>query len=234
MRLLVSVRNASEAEAALAGGADIIDAKEPLNGPLGPVAPVTLHAITTTVGGKAPVSVALGDIGTDDVRARALTIARAGISFVKIGFAGARNRSRLAADVRAAAASIGSAGLVLVAYADYERADAPSPEELIALTDATDAAGVLLDTYNKDGSALTTLMTPRELQQFVTRARRPGRVVAVAGQLTAPDIESVHAAGADILGVRGAACDGGRAGIVTADRVRELRRQVDRTISIAC
>jgi len=37
MRLLVSVRDASEARAALAGGAGIIDAKEPLNGPLGAV-----------------------------------------------------------------------------------------------------------------------------------------------------------------------------------------------------
>ena len=67
MRLLVSVRDASEAEAALAGGADIIDAKEPLNGPLGPVAPDTLAAITAAVAGKTPISVALGDVGTADL-----------------------------------------------------------------------------------------------------------------------------------------------------------------------
>ena len=35
-RLLVSVRSAEEAEIALAGGADVIDVKEPRRGALGP------------------------------------------------------------------------------------------------------------------------------------------------------------------------------------------------------
>ena len=34
-QLLVSVRNATEAAAAVLGGADILDVKEPANGPLG-------------------------------------------------------------------------------------------------------------------------------------------------------------------------------------------------------
>ena len=67
MRLLVSVRNAIEAEAALAGGADIIDAKEPLNGALGPVAKEVIQSIAEKVAGSAPVSVALGDVGIDDI-----------------------------------------------------------------------------------------------------------------------------------------------------------------------
>ena len=44
MRLLVSVRNAEEAESALQGGADILDAKEPANGALGKVDATTLAA----------------------------------------------------------------------------------------------------------------------------------------------------------------------------------------------
>jgi uncharacterized protein (UPF0264 family) len=46
--------------------------------------------------------------------------------------------------------------------------------------------------------------------------------VAVAGKLEAGDLESVRRAGADIAGVRGAACDDGRSGAVCADRVRRL------------
>src|SRR4051812_47948913 len=42
MELLVSVRSAKEVEAALAGGADIIDAKEPSRGSLGAVSPKVL------------------------------------------------------------------------------------------------------------------------------------------------------------------------------------------------
>ena len=39
MKLLVSVSNADEAFAAVEGGADIIDAKDPSRGALGPVSP---------------------------------------------------------------------------------------------------------------------------------------------------------------------------------------------------
>ena len=45
-RLLVSVRSAAEAEEALAGGAALIDVKEPANGPLGK-APQGNHPVRT-------------------------------------------------------------------------------------------------------------------------------------------------------------------------------------------
>ena len=234
MRLLVSVRDASEAEAALAGGADIIDAKEPLNGPLGPVAPDTLAAITAAVAGKTPISVALGDVGTADLRECAQRLRSPGVSFMKIGFAGTHRYCRLADDVRTLAASIGPANLVLVAYADYERADAPSPESVVSLAEDAGAWGVLLDTHDKRSAALTALMSPRELHAFVMLAKARGRVVALAGRLTAQDVEPVRVTGADILGVRGAACNGGRAGVVAVDRVLGLRSHIDRTVSIVC
>src|SRR5687767_13229819 len=133
MRLLVSVRNASEAAAALAGGADIVDAKEPLNGPLGKVSPAALASIASAVAGAAPVSAALGDIGRDDIVRGAHDATSVGAAFVKVGFAGMRGRLDIAADVLASAAVRSPAALVLVAYADYETAGAPSPEEVIAL-----------------------------------------------------------------------------------------------------
>ena len=49
MHLLVSVRNAEEAAAALAGGADVIDAKDPAAGALGPV-PVQVFREIRTAG----------------------------------------------------------------------------------------------------------------------------------------------------------------------------------------
>ena len=49
MRLLVSVTSAAEASAALAGGADVIDAKDPRRGALGAVSPQTLRAILAAV-----------------------------------------------------------------------------------------------------------------------------------------------------------------------------------------
>jgi uncharacterized protein (UPF0264 family) len=224
MRLLVSVRNASEAAAAVAGGADIVDAKEPFNGPLGPVSPAVLAAIASAVGDEKPVSAALGDIGRDDIASGLHAVTHARAAFAKIGFAGMRGRLALAADLLASAAVSSPRELVLVAYADYEKADAPSPDDVIALANCAGATGVLIDTCDKRGPGLTTLMAPASLRTFVARARSTGGMVAVAGSLTVADLDRVHDAGADIAGVRGAACDGGRGGIVTAARVRALRR----------
>ncbi len=225
MRLLVSVRNASEAAAALAGGADIVDAKEPSNGPLGQVSPATLASIASAVAGGAPVSAALGDAGRDDIVRGAHAAARVHAVFVKVGFAGMRGRLDAAADVlTSAAVNSAAADLVLVAYADYENVAAPTPDEVLALADRSRAAGVLLDTCDKCGPGLTTLMTSDSLRSFVARARGSGRIVAVAGALTIDDLGRVHDAGADIAGVRGAACDNGRNGVVSESRVRALGR----------
>ena len=234
MRLLVSVRNATEAAAALAGGADIVDAKEPLNGALGPVTSSVLHAIAATVAGAAPLSVALGDAGTDDIAVGVQAAAAVGAAFVKVGFAGARDHDRVAPGVTARTRLIVPTALILVAYADHEQAGAPAPDTLIALGQRLKAAGILLDTYDKRGPSLTAMMNGRSLRAFVTRAQSAGQLVALAGRLTPDDLDVVLATGADIVGVRGAACDGGRAGVVSAARVQALRGQLDRAIKAAC
>ena len=232
MQLLVSVRNAAEAAAALEGGADIVDAKEPLHGALGRVTDAVLATIGARVRGRAPVSVALGDFGSDDVAHGAAAAARAGAAFVKVGFAGC-GRGLVADEVRAATESIGPAALVLVAYADYDRACAPSPDRLLSLALETKAAGILLDTFDKHGAGLTTLMTQRALSNFVSTAKRAGQFVAVAGKLTADDVVRMWDTGADIVGIRGAACEDGRDGTVTVGRVRTIRRYLDSKAGVA-
>ena len=222
MRLLVSVRDASEARAALAGGADIIDAKEPLNGPLGAVSPDVLHRIAAPVGSAATVSAALGDLWEHDLVDRAVAARRAGVTFVKVGFAGMRQRQRLNEDVRSMARTARPSALVLVAYADFDVANAPSPADILTLTAHLKPAGILLDTYDKNGAGLTSLMPACTLATFVSRAKGPGRFVAIAGKLTLEDIETMHDIGPDVIGLRGAACDGGRDGVVTSARVRAL------------
>lgn len=51
---------------------------------------------------------------------------------------------------------------------------------------------------------------------------------ALDSLLTQQTDRLVCEAGADIVGVRSAACDGGRSGVVTAARVRMLRKFLDR------
>src|SRR5262245_32755869 len=123
MRLLVSVWSANEAAVALAGGADVIDVKEPLNGPLGAVSLETLRQVCRVVGHGRPVTAALGDAGAEDaIEARARQYAASGAELVKVGLAGVDSRSDALALIRAAVRGTSSAdsrcGLVVVAYAD--------------------------------------------------------------------------------------------------------------------
>ena len=226
MRLLVSVANAADASAALAGGADIIDAKDPLAGALGPVHVGVLRAIHAIVAGARPVTAALGDAaGEAAIERAAHAFTAAGADLVKVGFAGVRCAERLAALVTSAVRGAktggrGHAGVIAVWYADADHgASLASLPELAA----RGAEGVLLDTADKSGPGLRGLVAPDALAAWVARAHDAGLLVALAGKLTADDLAFVRNAGADIAGVRGAACDGGRAGRVGADRVRRLR-----------
>jgi len=231
MQLLVSVMSAAEASAALAGGADVIDAKDPRRGALGAVSPEALRQIRAAVDDGRLVSAALGDAddeATIERDARAFTAA--GAALVKIGFAGvtdiARIRALTAAAVRGADA--GNGGVVAVAYADAVHAASLAPGALADVAARAGAAGLLIDTAEKGGAGLRALVAQQVLAEWVADAQAAGLIVAVAGQLTADDLPFASDAGAAIAGVRGAACDGGRTGRVSADRVRMLRAVCER------
>jgi len=228
MRLLVSVASASEAEAALAGGADLIDAKDPFAGALGAVPLSTLRDIHAVVRGCRPVTSALGDASDGDTIERAaFEYAAAGSAFVKVGFAPTVNMAHVeqltqAAVRGASAGGRGACGVVAVAYADADGVTRPRPDALIDVAARAQTIGILLDTADKHGPGLRQLMTPDALASWVTRAHNAGLTVALAGKLTADDVGFARDAGADIAGFRGAACEGGRTGRVTAERVRLL------------
>lgn len=227
MRLLVSVANAAEARDAVAGGADIIDAKDPLAGALGPVSIDVLEAICRGVAGRRQVSAALGDAAVEaDVERATRACAAVGIAFVKVGFAGITDTARAASLVDAAVRGAGrraDCDVVVAAYADWTQRMSPSPSSLVTASARAGAAGVLLDTADKHGPGLRALLEPRALADWVARAHDAGLFVALAGKLTGDDLPFAHEMGADIAGVRGAACEGGRTGRVSTYRVRALR-----------
>jgi len=235
MQLLVSVRSAAEVGPALCGGADIIDAKEPAGGSLGPVSPATLAEILARIPPECPFSVALGDLASPEEVITAIAClelpVRPAPTYLKLGFAGVRSPemvTRILATAVAAVAEKGSAALVVaVAYADAARAGTLAPELIPGSAHSAGAAGVLLDTHTKDGIGLLGWLAPHALAGWVASARREGLLTALAGALTLENVEAVSEAGADVVGVRGAACEGGRQGRVTANRVRALRQRLD-------
>lgn len=233
MRLLVSVRSAAEAAEAAAGGADVVDAKEPAAGALGRVAPEILAAIVERAPARVPVSAALGDVTSEreilDAFNETGRTPRP-LSFVKLGFRGVDHPGQvhrlLVVATAAAAAAPGHPRVVAVAYADTG-SGAPEPERVLEAAAAARVAGILLDTADKRGGSLLAHRSPAWLRAWVARAQSAGCFTALAGSLGAADLVTIRELGADLIGVRGAACEGGRNGRVSAERIRRMLAELD-------
>jgi (5-formylfuran-3-yl)methyl phosphate synthase len=234
LRLLVSVRSAAEVAAALEGGADIIDAKEPSRGSLGAVSSDVLAEIVECVPAEYPLSIALGDLISEAQVEHAISAlelsAGAGPLYLKLGFAGVSSFTAIAKLLRVAVLT-GSGkrralGIVAVAYADASTVGTPRPEEIADAAAAAGCAGVLLDTHQKNGQCLFAVIGETELTHWIEGCRDAGLLTAVAGSLDAPDLPRLSRLAPDIVGVRGAACQGGRGGVVDPDRVASLRKVI--------
>lgn len=226
-RLLASVRCAAEATTALAGGADIIDAKEPASGALGRVAPAALAAILGVVDGRCEVSATIGDmeLAPPAVRAAVEEMAASGVDIVKIGiFAGDL------AGTLAALAPVAARGVRLVAVAFADRR--PDLADLVARCAEAGFYGVMLDTAEKRAGPLTTQASAVELAAFVAAARRARLFTGLAGSLRLADVPALAALGADYLGFRSALTAGARTDALDPRAVRAIRAALDQASSL--
>jgi len=224
LRLLVSVRNVAEADAAINGGADVIDVKEPDNGPMGMASPKVIQQIAAHTAGRRPVSAALGEL-IDSADLSCLSGTGEPVQYVKIALARAPKdwRTQLAHQFEKA----GPAQPVAVAYADYGQAAAPPIDDVLAWACQPDCypepAAFLIDTAMKDGSGLFDHLDEQSLCHYMDRARQAGLLVALAGALEGATFLQAVELGPDIVAVRGAACRGNnRKSTVDTDRVRDL------------
>jgi uncharacterized protein (UPF0264 family) len=234
--LLVSVRSADEAEAALAGGAALIDVKEPDRGSLGAADASVIAAVLRVVAGRRPVSAALGELpkkGTaylfHDGDQHAVPC------LVKWGLAGWgglpdwRKRLRQAADRLPHGCRP-----VAVAYADWQRAAAPTPAAVCEFGCARPCGAFLIDTWRKDGTTLLDWLATDEIRALVQHCRSAGVPVALAGSLGAAHLPGLRPVRPEWFAVRGAACrDGRRDGTIDADRVRRLAELLREPVTAA-
>ena len=227
--LLVSVRDATEARAALDGDAAIIDVKEPANGPLGRPAAARVAAVARAVAGRRPLTVAAGELAADSgsVGEPDWHAAVAAAAAVKIGLAGeAADHPRWEDRLRRWFARLPPAvARVAVAYADWPLALSPHPTTVIDAASRLGCTAVLIDTFDKSGPGLLTgCCDPAALTGWVVAARRAGLRVAVAGRLGLEGIAAAWNLDPDVVAVRSAVCSRGRFGRVEADLVRRAAR----------
>jgi uncharacterized protein (UPF0264 family) len=230
--LLVSVRSAAEAEAALAGGAGLIDVKEPARGPLGRADGDTVGAVVGAVMARRPVSAALGELrpthaGPAGEWRGAVAGLPPGLRYVKWGLAGygddAGWRTDLAASRAALEETAPGCEAVAVAYADWQSARAPRPDHVVALARAEAWPALLLDTWAKDGRTLLDWLTVTEVHRLAQACREARVRVALAGSLGPGEIVRLREISPEWFAVRSAVCEGSRRqAAVSRERVRAL------------
>jgi uncharacterized protein (UPF0264 family) len=227
-KLLVSVRNAVEAQAALEGGADVIDVKEPAHGALGAAHPRVWGEVLEVVAGRVPVSAALGEAWHLGVLQR--VDLSSGLAMIKVGLSMLRTESDVSYVLKFLSdmAPMGTQ-LVAVTYADNFAADAPHPDLVIRVAATLRLPVLLVDTFDKTKGDLWSALEDRELAEIVAQARANGMRLALAGSLTEGTIPRALELAPDWIAVRGAACEGeDRAATVSAARVARLAKIVRR------
>jgi (5-formylfuran-3-yl)methyl phosphate synthase len=235
--LLVSVRNALEARAAVAGGCDLLDIKEPDRGSLGMADAEAITAVAQCAaecgptGRSLPCSAALGEL-VEWKRREPEFSPVPGIGYVKFGSAGidsAAHWSELWRAVQHRFAIPASRNLrwVAVAYADWQAAAGLAPSQLLDAARTVHCDVFLIDTFDKSSGTLLKLMDLAELRQLSDSAHQAGLKIALAGGLRLAQFGELAKVCPDIVGVRGAACAGGsRTAPISATAVRDLKREL--------
>lgn len=199
--LLASVVSLPEARLALAGGADLIDLKNPHEGALGALPLVTVREVVAELGSKRPLSATAGDLPMSPVKVgdAVEALAATGVDYVKIGFFPGGDWP----GVLDALGEIARGGtrLIAVLFAD----DGPGLEWIDPVGRAG-FAGIMLDTRDKTRGSLRDFLTEAELGAFLAAAHGRGLLAGLAGSLREADIAPLLGLNPDYLGFRGALC----------------------------
>jgi len=230
MKVLISPKDEFEATEAVNGGADIIDVKNPIEGSLGANFPWVIQRIRSLVPHSIEVSATIGDFPhlPGSASLAALGAAVSGANYVKVGLKGSKTRDDAIFLMQGVTRTVKEydtqTKVVLAGYADFRRASTLDP---FLLPDVARTAGcdvVMVDTFVKDGKGIFDFMDEAACKQFVEEGHTRNLDVALAGSIKLPEIPILKHVGADILGIRGAACSHGDrlAGTIQAESVRAL------------
>jgi hypothetical protein len=222
--------NEQEASEAIAGGADIIDVKNPQEGALGANFPWVIKRIREITPKNIQVSCALGDVPNlpGSISLAALGAASLGVDYIKVGLYGFKTPEEavfLLQNVNKAAKECNPKIKIAAAgYADAERIGALDPMLIPEIASLAQVDLAMIDTAVKDRKNLFNFLTAKQLEKFIDSAHKLGLEAALAGSLRKQDLPLVYGLGADVAGLRGAACTNSDRvnGQITRKLVQEL------------
>ncbi|TWG94965.1 dihydroneopterin aldolase [Mesorhizobium sp. J18] len=220
-QFLASVKGVDEARIALAGGADIIDLKNPRDGALGAVAVETVRQTVADIAGRRPISAVCGNLPMEPERFRAAAEAMAatGVDYLKVGIP---SYDKARACVEALAPLATQVKIVAVLFADLY------PDfDILPVLAQNGFHGVMLDTAGKGRGRLLDHIPPEHIPAFLDRARSLDLMVGLSGSLEAPDIPRLLPLQPDFLGFRGALCaDSRRDASINPEAVKRIRELI--------
>jgi len=230
MKVLISPKDEFEATEAVNGGADIIDVKNPVEGSLGANFPWVIRQIRDLVPHSIEVSATIGDFPQlpGSASLAALGAAVSGANYVKVGLKGSKTTEEATFLMEHVTRTVKEydtrTKVVLAGYADFGRASTLNPFLLPDVARHASCDVVMVDTFVKDGRSILDFMGEAACAKFVDEGHVRDLDVALAGSIKLPQIPILKRLGADIVGIRGAACSQGDrlAGTIRAENVKAL------------
>ena len=226
-RILISLQSADELKTVAGMGFDWLDLKNPVAGSLGcpsrNEADAFYELASRTIDrNHSFLSIALGEL-LEEAWTEVLPIATQ-FDFVKVALAGCSDRDDWRERVQELAAKLAAKNkLILVHYADCQLACSPSWNETLDMAVSLESQYILIDTFDKRAGRLWDWYSPQAIQRLVKNGLANGVRLSIAGSLHIDELEEARTFGAEVIGVRGAACqDGSRTNGLCRDRLKQL------------
>lgn len=222
--LLVSARSIAESKLIIDAGARWLDLKEPRFGSLGrPSLELIFEVLELDIPESMQVSVAGGELGSWNLDLEASLAAKLPArTYLKIALANCSGTPWQIDAERISRALIRRSQLILVHYADFQQANAPSWHEVIATAKSLGGKFVLIDTHGKETGGLLDHYSQEQLEAMIEMAKQLKLGVALAGSLKLEQLKDLSQSKADWLGVRSAIChEAHRTGDVCLDRLQQ-------------
>ena len=216
MRLLISPQSIEEAVECVKGNADIIDVKNPSEGSLGANFPWIIRSIRKMVPLTTPISATVGDIAYQPgtVSLAALGAATAGASFVKVGLYKISTQEQGIEVMKAVKRTIEEyqlpVSVVAAGYAEGEKVGSVNPLLIPVIAAKAKCDYAMLDTFDKTTrKPIFDILSTEQLETFIETSREKNVSVALGGSIQEQHIPLLKKLQPDIVGIRGAVCDGG-------------------------
>lgn len=217
--LLVSVRSAAEAVEAVLGGADVIDAKEPGRGAMGPVDAPILREIASAVEGRS-VTAAAGELHELDPGWISRAADVPAVRLLKVGLSQRADRSAAFGRIAELQAELPpNVFLAPVLYADLTGPNALDIQQEAEGARRAGLGWLVIDTFDKKTGRLFDWWSPPLGSAIETN----GVNLALAGRLAACDLQRAALLRPLLIGVRSQVCGGDREASVQRVKVARAK-----------